>query len=107
MVAMGICCDFGEGDDFALGAGLDDAVAGEDDGLLGCLDELDGFADAGGLRRGAWVRAVGGGAAASKSKGAVACCASLVMSTRTGPGRPERGDLEGQADGGRRCLRRG
>ena len=30
----------------------------------------------------------------------MACWASLVMSTRTGPGRPERGDLEGEADGG-------
>ena len=28
---------FGEGEDFGLGAGLDDAVAGEDDGFLrGC-----------------------------------------------------------------------
>ncbi len=29
------------------------------------------------------------GAAAAKSNSAVACCASLVMSTSTGPGRPE------------------
>ena len=43
---------------------------------------------------------VGVGAAASKSKRAEACCASLVMSTRTGPGRPRAGDLEGLADGG-------
>ncbi len=33
----------GEGDDLALGARLDDAVAREDDGLLGGLDELDGL----------------------------------------------------------------
>ena len=36
---------FGEGDDFALGAGFDDAVAGEDDGFLRLLDEFDSFAD--------------------------------------------------------------
>ena len=34
---------FGEGDDFFFGAALDDAVAGEDDGALGFLDELDGL----------------------------------------------------------------
>ena len=37
----------------------------------------------------------------AKSKVAVPCCASLVMSTRTGPGRPDLRDLEGFAEGGR------
>ena len=36
---------FGEGEDFAFGAGFYDAVAGEDDGPLGLLDEFDGAAD--------------------------------------------------------------
>ena len=45
---------FGEGEDFCFGAGFDDAVAGEDDGLFGLLDEGDGFADGGATRRGAW-----------------------------------------------------
>ena len=38
-----------EGEDFAFGARLDDAVAGEDDGLLRLLDECDGLLDARGL----------------------------------------------------------
>ena len=45
---------FGEGDDLGFGAGCDDAVAGEDDGLLGLLDEFDGFVGWSSTRRGAW-----------------------------------------------------
>ena len=53
-------------------------------------------------RRGAWdAGGSSAGAAASKSKTAVPCCASLVMSTRTGPGRPDLRDLESLAQGGR------
>ncbi len=39
----------GEGDDLGFGSRLRDAVAGEDDGPLGRLDEFDGLLDAVGL----------------------------------------------------------
>ena len=91
----------------ASAAGLGDAVAGEDDGFFGLLDEGDGVADGGGGRRGAWDGGGRGrGAAASKEKGAVACWASLVMSTRTGPGRPGWAIWKARRTVGR-CLRRG
>ena len=41
------------------------------------------------------------GPAAAKSKSAVACCASLVMSTSTGPGRPDCAIEQCLADGRR------
>ena len=98
---MGMPCASAKREDFGFGGGLGDAVAGEDDGFLRLLDEGDGVADGARTRRGAWD--AGGGAwgrRTSKEKGAVACWASLVMSTRTGPGRPLLRDLEGEADGG-------
>ncbi len=59
---------FGEGEDLGFGAGVRDAVPGEDDGLLCGLDEFDGLLDGGGFG---------------------AQHASFVMSTSTGPGRPD------------------
>src|SRR5258708_9358042 len=50
---------FGEGEDLGFGAGVRDAVAGEDDGLLCGLDEGDSLADRGGFGAQHRVRAVG------------------------------------------------
>jgi hypothetical protein len=67
----------------------DEAVTGEDDRALGRVDHRDRLAEECVLRR--WPgRPCGRGAAASQSNVVDDCCASLVMSTSTGPGRPER-----------------
>ncbi len=58
--------------------------------------------DRGGFGAQHGVRAVGGRRRRRRSRRvAVPCWASLVMSTRTGPGRPDLRDLEGLADSGR------
>jgi hypothetical protein len=106
VLATGICMRSAKARTAASAPDSDDAVAGEDDGALGVADELGGFAelvDSALEHRGAGGRA---GLAASKSKMAVACCASLVMSTSTGPGRPERAIWKASRMAAR-CLRRG
>src|SRR3984957_15498116 len=52
---------FGEGEDLGFGAGVRDAVAGEDDRLLCGLDEFDGLLDGGGFGAQHRMRAVGRG----------------------------------------------
>ena len=88
------------------GAGNHDAVAGENERAL-CRVEKLARRDRTPLFRDwhAGASAEAFGAEASQSNSAVACCASLVMSTRTGPGRPHAGDHEGFADGARDVFR--
>ena len=61
---------FGEGEDLGFGAGVRDAVAGEDDGLLCGLDEFDGLLDGGGFGAQHGVRAVGRGGGGFEVEGA-------------------------------------
>ena len=80
-----------QGQNFRHGARDDDAVPRENQRPLGIVDQLQG------LRVLAFPRAKGrddsratAACAASQSNSQEDCCASLVMSTSTGPGRPER-----------------
>src|SRR6266702_4219435 len=59
----------GEGDDLLFGTGLDDAVAGQDDGLLCGFDELDGLPEGGGLGAEHGVGARGGGRGGGEVEG--------------------------------------
>src|SRR5436853_3301297 len=52
---------FGEGEDLGFGAGVRDAVAGEDDGLLCGLDECNSFANRGGFGAQHRMRSIGSG----------------------------------------------
>ena len=97
----------GQGAELIHGIGFQDAVAGEDDGTLGREDELEGSVMASCSAESMGCGRCGEGAAAAKSKSAIPCCASLVMSTRTGPGRPELGDQEGFANHRGDILRAG
>ena len=72
------------------GAGVDDAVAGQDQRPLGGVDQLD-RARRGRPRRGAGRAASRAARAASGHSNSHDCCwQSLVRSISTGPGRPER-----------------
>src|ERR1700745_2070441 len=52
---------FGEGEDLGFGAGVRDAVAGEEDGFLSGFDELDSLLHRGGFGTQHGVRSVGFG----------------------------------------------
>ena len=80
-------------------SGNDDAVAGENHRPLGVVNQApapvripSGRAKGRDDIRGSW------GLAASQSKSHVVCCASFVMSTSTGPGRPDSRHIKGFAD---------
>src|ERR1700733_2778476 len=91
---------FGEGEDLGFGSGVRDAVAGEDDGLLCGLDELDGLLDGGRFGAQHGVRAIGCGGGGFE----VERCGGLLRVLRYvdehGAGAAGLRDLERLADGG-------
>ena len=95
---------FGEGEDLGDRAGLDDAVAGEDDGLLRLLDEGYGLLDGGGVGRqpGAEHRvgAVGAGLRHVEVEDGGGLLGVLGDVDEDGAGAAGAGDLKGFADGG-------
>ena len=88
VIAIGISRALGELPDDRRGVRQDDAVAGEDDRPLRRVDQLAGRGRSTPSSTTHSGRACGLGAAASQSKSHDDCCASLVMSISTGPGRP-------------------
>ena len=90
----------GEGDDLVARAGVDDAVAGEDDGLFGGGDEGDGFLDGFGLGAQHGMGAVrrGRGGVEVEGRGGLLRVLGDVDQDRAGAAGG--GDLEGFADGG-------
>ena len=85
----------------------DDAVAGEDDGLLGGLDELDGLLDGGGFGAQHGVRAVGRGGGGVEVEERGGLLGVLGDVDEDGAGAAGLRDLEGLADAWARCPRRG
>ena len=98
---MGICCDSAKARTSLLGAGFDDAVAGEDDGLLRLLDQFDGFADGAGFGAEHGVRAIGRGCGGVEVEERGGLLRVLGDVDEHGAGAAGGGDLEGLADGGR------
>ncbi len=82
-------------------------MAGEDDGLLCGLDELDGLLDGGGFGAQHGVRAVGRGGGGFEVEGGGGLLRVLGDVDEDGAGAAGLRDLEGLADGVGRCLRRG
>ncbi len=100
MLATGIWLAFGEGEDLGFGAGVRDAVAGEDDGLLCGFDELDGLLDRRGFGAQHGVRAIGlgcGGFEVERRGGLLRVFGDV---DEHGAGAAGLRDLEGLADGG-------
>ena len=94
------------------GAGQHHAVAGEDQRPLGAASIERRGACAGSASAGAHGRRVAGSDERDRVQSGtrVACCASLVMSTSTGPGRPVRAMWNASRDArgdvrARRCTR--
>ncbi len=85
----------GEGDDLLLGSRLDDAVAGEDEGLLGLLEEFDGLLERGGLGLEHGVGTRGGGCGGGEVKGGGGLLGVLGDVDKDGAGAAGLGDLEG------------
>ncbi len=98
---------FGEGENLGFGAGVRDAVAGEDEGLLCGLDEFDGLLDGRGFGAQHGVRAVGcgsGGFEVERRGGLLRVFRYIDKNrTRTAGLR----DLEAPRGWLGRCLRRG
>ena len=90
----------GEGEDLGFGAGVRDAVAGEDDGLLCGLDEFDGLLDRGGFGAQHGVRAVGRGRGGFEVERCGGLLRVLGDVDEHGAGPAGLRDLEGLADGG-------
>src|SRR5258708_29168212 len=90
----------GEGEDLGFGAGVRDAVAGEDDGLLCGLDELDGLLNGRGFGAQHRVRTIGRGCGGFEveGRGGLLCVLRYIHKYRTWT--PGLRDLEGFADGG-------
>ena len=91
----------GEGDDLLFGAGLDDAVAREDEGLLRGLDELDGLLDGGAFGAQHGVRAVRGRRGGGEVEGGGGLLGVLGDVDEDGAGAAGFRDLEGETHGGR------
>src|SRR6266851_2906579 len=88
----------GEGDDLLFGSGLDDAVAGENDGLFGLLDELDGLLERGGLGAEHGMGTRGGGSGGGEVEGSGGLLGVLGDVDEDGPGASGLRDLEGETD---------
>src|SRR5258705_2104790 len=91
---------FGEGENLGFGAGVRDAVAGEDDGLLCGFDELDGLLDGRGFCAQHRVRAVGRGGGGFEVEGGGGLLRVLRYIHKYWTWTPGLCDLEGFAKGG-------
>ena len=101
-MAIGMSALLGERLQRRLATAEDHAVSSEDQRPLGRVDQRSGPRHD---RRTRLAANDASGAAASQSNSHDACCASLVMSINTGPGRPVAAIEKGLAHGRRDVLR--